>query len=272
MKYFSIAFVTFFLMTVSSFAQPSSPKTPMNHKGKFYFYWGWNNAWFTNSNIRFKGADYDFTLHQVVAKDRQTKFNFDTYFNPATISIPQYNIRFGYYINRRYSISIGTDHMKYVAKNEQTVKISGAINNSNTEYDGKYANQDIIVRPGFLVFEHTDGLNYVNSELRREDELFLVFKKIRLNVTSGIGVGMLFPRTNTTLLGLKRYDEFHVAGFGFSSLVGLNLAFGKHFFIQSELKGGYINMPDIRTTISPLDRASQDFFFTQLNLLFGVNF
>jgi len=38
----------------------------------------------------------------------------------------------------------------------------------------------------------------------------------------------------------------------------------------SELKGGFIHMPDIRTTLIPIDKASQHFFFSQANIVFGV--
>jgi hypothetical protein len=54
-----------------------------------------------------------------------------------------------------------------------------------------------------------------------------------------------YIQTNATLLGKERYDDFHVSGYGTSLKAGLNLTFFKHFYIQGELKGGYINMQDI---------------------------
>ncbi|HEX8577387.1 MAG TPA: hypothetical protein VF677_13925, partial [Flavobacterium sp.] len=71
------------------------------------------------------------------------------------------------------------------------------------------------------------------------------------------------------LLGKKRHDEFHVSGYGISAKVGLNLTFFKYFYVQGELKTGYINMPDIRTTYSTEDKASQDFFFFQSIVAIG---
>ena len=41
------------------------------------------------------------------------------------------------------------------------------------------------------------------------------------------------------------------------------LNFFKHFFIEADLKGGYIDMPDIRTTMNTTDSASQHFFYLQ---------
>lgn len=241
------------------------------HKGSFYVFWGWNRGCFTNSDIQFKGDDYNFTLSNVIANDRQSPFDFALYFSPQRLTIPQYNVRFGYFITDKYSISIGTDHMKYVMKNNQTVKINGYINNSGTEYDGNYVDQDIVLKQNFLLFEHTDGLNYVNTELRRMDHL-LQKKNFSLHLIEGVGIGALVPKTNTTLLAKPRHDAFHLSGYGTDLMVALNATFFKHFFVQSELKGGYINMPDIRTTQSKSDSANQHFFFAQANIVFGVNF
>jgi hypothetical protein len=161
--------------------------------------------------------------------------------------------------------------MKYVMQ-DQTAKISGTIDTSySSKYGGTYDNDDIVVANDFLIFEHTDGLNYLNIEVRRFDEIYSI-GKFSLNVTEGIGAGMLMPKTNATFLGHQRNDEFHVAGFGLGAVVGLNITFFKYFFIQSEFKAGYINMPDIRITPDPADIASQDFWYTQLNVVFGAKY
>ena len=165
--------------------------------------------------------------------------------------------------------------MKYVMRNNQTVNIDGTINVGG-DFDGTYDNDNIVLTEDFLLFEHTDGLNYVNVEVSRFDNLdnWLKFpvKNIDINLTEGVGIGVLYPKTNTTLLGKERYDEFHVSGYGISAHVGLNITFFKHFFIQSNVKVGYINMKDIRTTASTRDSASQHFTFFENMYVFGWKF
>jgi len=241
-----------------------------NKKGDITVLWGWNRGWFTNSDIHLRGDNYDFTLTDVVAKDRQTKFDPAIYFHPQWISIPQTNFRIEYFHKENYSISIGVDHMKYVVQQNQEVLINGNINNSGTDYDGDYRNGTIPIDHGFLKFEHSDGLNYINFEYRRFDNL-VKYQNWNLNIAEGLGTGFLLPRTNATLFNNKRHDEFNLAGYGFNAVIALNLSY-KRYFIQSELKGGFINMPDIRTTEHKSDRASQRFFFTQLNFLVGYSF
>jgi len=94
----------------------------------------------------------------------------------------------------------------------QKVIINDQIDQTETIYDGNYANDNIIIKPGFLSLEHADGLNYINSEFRRVDNL-IATKHIRVNFTEGIGAGILLPKTNCTLINNERYDEFHLAGF-----------------------------------------------------------
>ena len=267
-----LTFCVFSQYTFSQETVENPEKYTAHNKGKFYIFWGGNRESFSKSDIRFKGADYDFTLHNVAAHDKPKGFHID-YFNPARMTIPQTNLRIGYFISDHYNISIGFDHMKYVMYNDRRVSYSGYYPNPGT-YNENPANGELTLDEDFLLFEHTDGLNYVNTEISRVDDISKLFKinntdKIQVNITEGIGGGFLYPKTNTTLLGKDRYDEFNIAGYGVSAKVGLNITFFKYFFIQTELKGGYIEMNNIRTTQDKADSAEQNFWFLQRILTVG---
>lgn len=268
-----IIFFLIFTISFCSFSQKKEAKK-ISNKGKLFFYWGWNRATYSNSDIRFQGDNYDFTLQSVKANDRPTDFTFD-YFHPTKITLPQTNVRLGYFLNDHYTISVGVDHMKYVVESYQDVNINGFIN-AGTRFDGVYTNGNIQLTHYFLQFEHTDGLNYVNIELKRFDEIGhfigMTNKNFQLAITEGLGAGVLFPRTNSKLFNQKRWDEFHVSGWGVSLGAGLNLTFFKYFFMQSDLKYGYIKMPNIRTTEKSSDKASQSFSFFEKTIVFGAKF
>lgn len=245
-----------------------------SNKGKMFVYWGWNRSNYSKSDIHFKGENYNFKLNNVAAHDKPKPFGI-YYFKLDEITIPQTNFRIGYFFKEHYTVAIGLDHMKYVMYNDKTVKIDGTINTGG-EFDGTYNNDDIVLTEDFLTFEHTDGLNYINVEVSRFDNLdnWLKFpiKHIDINLTEGVGAGLLYPKTNTKLLGKERYDEFHLAGYGISAHAGLNITFFKYFFIQSNIKVGYINMGDIRTTNDKKDSASQHFTFFENMYVFGAKF
>lgn len=276
MKHFLLysAFLTI-LCTNNTIAQETTEiqdKYSTHNKGKFFISWGGNRDRYSKSDITFRGKDYDFTLENVQAHDKPKGWHVD-YINPARMTIPQTNFRMGYFISDHYSVAIGVDHMKYVMSQNKAVDINGYYPNPGS-YDELLGNNQVLLTEEFLKYEHTDGLNYVNTEFSRHDDISSIFKigntdKIQINLTEGVGFGLLYPKTNTTLLGKERHDDFHVSGFGTSLKAGLNVTFFKHFYIQGELKGGYINMQDIRTTESTEDSASQDFFFFQRIIALG---
>lgn len=242
-----------------------------HNKGKLYIYWGGNRGKFSKSDITFSGDNYRFTVKDAVAKDISKGYHID-YINPSRLTIPQTNFRIGYFVSDHYNISFGIDHMKYVLRQDQIASISGTINLPESEagsiFNGTYTNDAIPITEDFLTFEHTDGLNYLNLEVARVDDISKIFNInntdiFQINITEGAGGGILYPKTNASVLGSERNDEFHVSGYGVSAKAGLNFTFFKYFFIQTELKGGYINMNDIRTTQFSSDKAEQDFWFLE---------
>ena len=265
-KYF-LKILFFTLLFIYFFNSEAQTKSSYN-KGDIYSYWGWNFSWYSKSDIHFKGDNYDFTLHDATAQDRQTEFSFDNYFNPATITIPQYNFRIGYFIKENIDISFGIDHMKYVLEQDQLSRISGFIQDSGTVYDGVYDNTLLPISEGFLKYEHSDGLNYINFEIRKHN-LFLEQGILKVTSIKGLGLGFMLPKTNATLLNNKRNDNFYLSGYGVHTVFGLNISAFKNFFIQTEIKGGYVSLPSVRTTMNKSDTASQDFFYAQYNLAFG---
>ncbi len=241
---------------------------PLSKKGQMFVFWGWNRAGFTDSDIRFEGADYNFTLENVVAHDRPSKLSLD-YINPGKISIPQFNFRLGYFVKDNLALVIAQDHMKYVMDQDQTVTFKGEI--TNPVYADKVQNGEVDLSDSeFLTFEHTDGLNYINLGLEKYKPI-LKKEKIDILWSYGAGVGMLMPKSNVKLFENERSDRFHVAGFGLDARSNINVIFWKRWMARVEGKVGYINMPDIKTTLnnSP-DKASQDFIFGQIN--FGVGY
>lgn len=273
-------FFVLFSFSLNSFAQEEIKveKYTAHNKGKFFVSWGGNRESYTKSDVTFTGKDYNFTIDNMAARDKPKGWHID-YINPMRMTIPQTNFRLGYFVSDHYSVTVGVDHMKYVMTQNQIANVTGSINlpigDAGAMHNSIYNNTPVnFADETFLIYEHTDGLNYVNTEISRHDDISSLFKitntdKIQVNLTEGVGVGVLYPKTNTTLLGKNRHDDFHVSGYGTSVKAGLNITFFKHFYIQGELKGGYINMQDIRTTQSNDDKASQDFFFFQRIIAFG---
>jgi hypothetical protein len=279
MQYIKIILVLGFAFFSSiSYSQVQETlKYTSSNKGKFFVSWGGNRDSYSKSDIRFKGDGYDFTIKDATAKDKPKGWHVD-YINPTRMTIPQTNFKLGYFISDHYTVALGVDHMKYVMHRNRNRTIDGYIDlptdESGSVYNGVYNNESVFISSDMLKFEHTNGLNYVYGEFARFDDISSIFgiqntDVFQINITEGLGAGVLYPKTNTTLLEKERYDEFHVSGYGLSANIGLNLLVLKHFFIQLDAKGGYINMNDIRTTSNTSEHAEQSFYFFQRVISFG---
>ncbi len=251
-------------------------------KGEFYVNWGYNQASFAKSDIYFKGKGYEFTLFDVVAHDRPSHYHLKEYLNLNKLTIPQYNLRIGYFLNSHWSLSIGSDHMKYVMDNDQFAQISGNISALvsdpeiivNPKYVGSYNKIPFQINStDFLVFEHTDGFNYAHFELDNYNKLWLAKnKKIGIDYLFGVGAGLLIPRTDAHLFGIGRNHYWNIAGFGLSGKAGLRFDLSKHFYLQTDLKAGFTDLSDIKTTGRKSDFAQQKIWFFERYIAFGYKF
>ena len=260
------------LVTGNSLISKPVFKTP-SHKysrsGKFVIETGLNWAWYSQSDIRFKGLGYDFTLKDVQADDVPFKGSL------------QYNFHLGYHINDKYSIFFGLDHMKYVLELPQEVKISGFINASVSspailtgKYEGVYKNEIITVSPDFLTLEYTDGFNYLKFGVQRQDDLWVSPKgKLVLTLATGLAGGIIAPRADVRLFTVGDNNKLNVAGWAASANAGLKLYFNKCLYLQGSLEGGYSNLYKVYTTgRNDFDKASHRLDFFQNYWLVGVEF
>lgn len=273
-------------ITATTFSQdlnkPATDSNPVerytaHNKGKFFAHMGGNRAYYTTSDIHLEGDGYHFTVENAQSHDVPKGWHID-YITPGKLTSSQTNWKIGYFVHDKFNVSIGIDHMKYVMTQNQTAMVNGSINLPNSEagsvHNGVYNNRPVDLTDGtFLKFEHTNGLNYVFTEGAYYTDISSLFgiqntDIFQLNLTEGLGIGMLVPRTDATVLQKQRYDEFHIAGYGFSADLGLNFTFFKHFYMQTEIKGGYINMTDVKTTSSH-DHAQHHFWYGQTIISFG---
>ncbi|MFD2556194.1 hypothetical protein [Sphingobacterium tabacisoli] len=251
-----------------------------SNKGKFFAHWGYNFSSYAKSDIRFQGPGYDFTLKGVKASDRPTKLGW-TYVNPARITVPQFNLHFGYFIKDNYSISLGWDHMKYVVDMPQTVQFVGHADKIVSEpgvpsgifgdaKDGDYLALD----EGDLHFEHTDGYNFATVGIERYDDIWVSqSRKQSVNSEFGLEGGLLIPRSDVRLFGLGENHYWNIAGYGFAAKAGVQYHFLKWMYLQGSFKTGFTDLNKIRTTgRNNLDKASQTIWFFENYWVLGFRF
>lgn len=282
MKY--IVTLLSFLCIENAFAQDTTFSKPkikhwfdtkdVFYKNRIYVSWGYNRAIFTKSDIHFHGPGYDFTIYGAKAHDRPSKFNFDTYFNPTRFTIPQYNVRLGFYIKNGIHLSVGMDHMKYVMDQDQTVEMSGIIDSSAIPaYAGNYVNRMQKLDANFLRFEHTNGLNLITLEL---EYLLPIYHSRRdwIHIGWNFGIGGVFVVTKTEVhiadIGLD--NKFHLSGICVPIKMGPRIDIWRYFFVAFEGKAGYMHLPWVPVRNSPDDHIDHNFSFFEYYGVVGFSY
>lgn len=245
-------------------------------KNKFisgmYLQWGYNTEWYTRSNIHFTMPNgSDFTLHHVQAKNRP---DLDAiYKKPKDISIPQYNYRIGFYLNKKHTraIELNFDHAKYIVTDGQTVKVTGTI-------EGRQAAGDSTLNPQtFLHFEHTDGANWLHFNYVQQQTLLMKRNKNPLvTFIWKAGAGINIPRTDFTWKGDRLNNDFHIAGYNISIEAGTRIYPLRNFFFEFTGKTGYVKYLNALANSYALKgiRARHSFGYVELIGLIGydINF
>ncbi len=259
------------LLMILFFLRLEGQENGFSKKGSMYFYWGYNRSTYSTTNLHFNGPNYDFTLYNLRGKDRPTKFGWG-YFDPSRLTIPQYNVRLGYYITDRFTISFGSDHMKFIVEENQKTRISGVITSAASErYEGAYLNEEIDLENDLLQFEHSDGFNFASLDV---GYLFPVFKKEKFSMFLNLGIGGIWIVTKTKVKvfneGLD--NDFHIAGYSLAGKVGPRLEYKNRFFLLCEMKGGYATLPSVLIKNDDPEIGDHNLSFLEYYIAVGVNF
>lgn len=203
---------------------------PDKKKGSLYFAFGSHRTFYSRSDIsliRRSNPSFDFTLYDVKAKD-EGGLRFHT--------APQFSYHIGYYFTKKnFGLEYHYDHIKYFMQLNQRVRLNGSIN-------GKIYNTDTLLQTGFVELEHSDGGNYAMVNFVKRYPLAKNNKgTLRVDAAAMAGVGVVNPKTNTTILGNHRDDQYHISGYIGAVEGGLKLTAFNHVYFQGTFKGAYAN-------------------------------
>jgi hypothetical protein len=227
--------------------------------GQIYFVWGYNRAFHGNSDMTYSTSEGTFTVHDAQGVDRPSPFDPKIYFNPTTLSIPQYVVKVGYMFDEKWGVELSQDHMKWVFVNDATYEVSGDF--SPTVYVTEEGQQwpvaqnfDQIKESGnmtWLTAEHSDGYNYVNVSAVYNLKVFETKNEVfRIDLRPNAGFGLMVPKTKVMMHRDQMWswqgldNKFHIAGFGAHVETKLRLTFFRNFFVEAAARGTYIKIND----------------------------
>jgi hypothetical protein len=229
----AVIFILLSIICTTVFAQKKSKLL-----SGMYIQWGYNTEWYTKSNIHIKsnvdGVPHDFTMYKAKAHDRSDIDGVVK--NPIEFTVPQYNYRIGFYLNKKHTkaIEINFDHTKYIVYNDQVVRAKGTIGNNYFDKDTTFAFNQVH-------FEHTNGANFYHINYVRQYDLKRNAKRAVFTALWKAGAGILIPKTDITLSNKRVDNKFHVAGYCFGAEGGARWFFIKHLFLEGTAKAGFAN-------------------------------
>ena len=222
-------------MTLTGFAQKQKKKKWIEG---MYLQWGYSTEWYTRSTIHFNtqvnGVHHNFTIYKARAHDRPDLDGI--YKKPLEVTVPQYNYRLGFYLNKKHTraIEINYDHSKYIVYDNQVLRAKGNIG-------ATYFDKDTSFNWNEVHFEHTNGANFYQINYVQQ---YALKKNKRKTVFTGlwkVGAGVLIPKTDITLSGTRVDNKFIVAGYCLGAEGGGRYYLGRKLFFEATAKAGFAN-------------------------------
>ena len=213
---------------------PAQSGTQSANSGREYFVsWGYNADSYTKSDLHITQPPFgnDFTLVGVSARDSKP---WDQIFGHS-LTVPQYNFRFGIFFNERWGLEVAHDHFKWIVRQDQAVRMTGTLNGASVD-------TEVTLTPNVLRYQLNNGANplFVNvirrvrlrGEPRRTGYLAFLAKA---------GGGFANPHTENAVFDQPNEKGFQFfKGWNLDAVAALRLNFFKRVYVEVEDKLVYV--------------------------------
>ena len=242
----SIILLSFINFSVQ--AQTESKKK--ERKKEFYFSWGYNSDWYTNSTVKINQPSLNNNYSFVSIEGHDHK-GWDQGLFGQAISIPQYNYRFGLIIDKQkdWGVEINFDHTKFIFA-DQAANIKGTL-------DGRAV--DTIVNfneaNGFYYYLN-NGANFLLFNLVKRWHWFAdKSKNIKVDILAKAGIGPVIPHVQDGFfldssagpLQEKPNDpHFQLGGWNIGAEAALRATFCKYVYLEYSNKVDHARYSDLK--------------------------
>jgi hypothetical protein len=214
-------------------------------KGEFYFSWGYNKEWYTNSNIRVMqpalGNDYKFM--RIEGHDHP---GWDEGLFQKPLSVPQYNYRLGYVFDKKRGLGweINFDHTKFIFA-DQNAHIVGKLNNRQVDTSIAFNQGN-----GYYYYLN-NGANFLLFNLTKRWHLYQD-KQNNLKIDGFLkgGVGPVIPHVQNKLNNIPNAPDsvshFQLGGWNIGTEATLRATFFKTIYLEYSNKLDFASYSGLR--------------------------
>jgi hypothetical protein len=216
--------------SVAAQAQTSPPVTkPAKPNREFFISWGYNGDSYSKSDLHINQPSLhnDFTLVDVGARDSKAWTDVFSH----SLFVPQYNIRTGVFFNEKWGLEVALDHMKWIVRQDQEVRVTGTLDESAVD-------THVTLTPDVLRYQLNNGANPIFINLVRR--VWLAREPGRTGHVSFLakaGGGFAVPHTENVLFGQpndKGFQFFH--GWDLDAAAAVRLHVWKPVYVEFEEK------------------------------------
>ena len=222
------------LIQICATAQTET-KTKKHKTGSFYFSWGYNAEWYTNSTVHIEqdalGNNYD--MVHMKAQDHK---GWDYGVLNKALTIPQYNYRLGWYFNERQDlgVEINFDHTKYLLTDGQYMQITGKMNNQQVNEYLMFSQGN-----GFYYYLNNGANFFLFNFVRRTGLYSSKDNNLHIDLISKAGVGPVVPHVQNSLFGQANNPHFQFGGWNIGQENVIRFTVMKYGFIEFSEKADY---------------------------------
>ena len=218
---------------VRQVAAPPQPGATSPAAGpEFFVSWGYNGDSYTKSDLHISQPSLgnDFTLVGVQARDSKAWTELFSH----SLFVPQYNFRAGVFFNEKWGLELALDHMKWIVRQDQKVRMTGALNGAGVD-------TQVTLTPDVLRYQLNNGANPIffnlvrrarlRGEPGRTGSVFLLAKA---------GGGFAIPHTENALFDKpneKGFQFFH--GWDMDTAAAVRVHILKRLYFEFEEKAVY---------------------------------
>jgi hypothetical protein len=232
-----------------------------SHKGEFYFSWGYNKEWYTQSNLHIVQPELNsnYTFKGVRAHDHP---GWDEGLFNRALTIPQYNYRLGYFIKDDLGFEINFDHTKYIIDRQEAHRTG--------KKDGKPIDERVnwAEENGFYYFLN-NGANFLLFNVVKRWHLYEKPNgKLRVDMLGKAGIGPVLPHVDNSLDGQQNHPDFQFGGWNIGAEHAVRATFYKYVYLEFAHKIDYARYSHLNIYRG---EAHQAFGTYELILNLGVN-
>jgi hypothetical protein len=224
-------------------------KTKKTRKHELYFSWGYNKEWYTNSNVSVSqpALGNSFTFANAKGVDHPGWEN-EQFFTKA-LSIPQYNYRLGYTINKDkgWGVEINFDHTKWLFEDNQMVLVKGKMH-------GKPINTPVLFADSVAGSDSSsyhylnNGANFLLFNVVKSWTFFMNRKgTLRIDGLGKFGVGPVIPHVQVKYFDQPTNDQhFQLGGWNVGLEADLKVTFFQYVFLEYGNKVDYARYTNLK--------------------------